>query len=104
SFSLRLRRLYIHSFPTRRSSDLDDILMGLYEAHPDVVCFSCYLWNIQYVEQVITELAKVLPDTQIWQDLRKLCDDLLHILDVPQDRKSTRLNSSHVSISYAVFC
>src|SRR5438067_4655856 len=24
--------------------------------------------------------------------------------DVPEDRKSTRLNSSHVSISYAVFC
>src|SRR5690625_7077227 len=24
--------------------------------------------------------------------------------DVPQDRKSTRLNSSHVAISYAVFC
>src|SRR5437868_8774599 len=29
----------------------------------------------------------------------------LHVRDrVPQDRKSTRLNSSHVSISYAVFC
>src|SRR5699024_11550128 len=26
------------------------------------------------------------------------------ILNAPQDRKSTRLNSSHVSISYAVFC
>src|SRR5207249_6466397 len=25
-------------------------------------------------------------------------------LDMPEDRKSTRLNSSHVSISYAVFC
>src|SRR5207249_10873157 len=25
-------------------------------------------------------------------------------LRVPRDRKSTRLNSSHVSISYAVFC
>src|SRR5438309_10122393 len=25
-------------------------------------------------------------------------------LPVPQDRKSTRLNSSHSSISYAVFC
>src|SRR5207249_7647216 len=24
--------------------------------------------------------------------------------EAPQDRKSTRLNSSHVSISYAVFC
>ncbi len=31
---------------------LDDILMDLYEAGPDVVCFSCYLWNIQYVEQI----------------------------------------------------
>src|SRR5690625_3227493 len=26
------------------------------------------------------------------------------IVDVPRDRKSTRLNSSHVAISYAVFC
>src|SRR5690242_21463704 len=29
-------------------------------------------------------------------------DDLLH--EVLEDRKSTRLNSSHMSISYAVFC
>src|SRR5207249_7817324 len=39
-----------------------------------------------------------------------LADDLAEIglrdpqLDHRQDRKSTRLNSSHVSISYAVFC
>src|SRR5699024_5878120 len=29
---------------------------------------------------------------------------LLQLLSLPLDRKSTRLNSSHVSISYAVFC
>src|SRR3712207_8338321 len=29
---------------------------------------------------------------------------LLRVLDRPQDRKSTRLNSSHANISYAVFC
>src|SRR5437868_8502504 len=28
----------------------------------------------------------------------------VHFMGFPQDRKSTRLNSSHVSISYAVFC
>src|SRR5690625_7008847 len=28
----------------------------------------------------------------------------LHFSDIAQDRKSTRLNSSHVAISYAVFC
>src|SRR5690242_20781594 len=31
-------------------------------------------------------------------------DDLLGVLDLHEDRKSTRLNSSHMSISYAVFC
>jgi len=30
------------------------------------------------------------------------CKDLLYIR--PKDRKSTRLNSSHLGISYAVFC
>src|SRR3712207_8939222 len=28
----------------------------------------------------------------------------LHHVHLPQDRKSTRLNSSHANISYAVFC
>src|SRR5690625_6136505 len=28
----------------------------------------------------------------------------VHLLEEAQDRKSTRLNSSHVAISYAVFC
>lgn len=45
---------------------VDDILMDLYEHRPDILCFSCYLWNISYVEQIITEIAKVLPDTRIW--------------------------------------
>src|SRR5690606_40471849 len=31
-------------------------------------------------------------------------DIWLHTLNIPGDRKSTRLNSSHVKISYAVFC
>src|SRR5688572_31122361 len=37
---------------------------------------------------------------------RRLADDLvvLRILERHQDRKSTRLNSSHSQISYAVFC
>src|SRR5699024_11597525 len=33
-----------------------------------------------------------------------LCRNLDEVLRMVEDRKSTRLNSSHVSISYAVFC
>src|SRR5690625_6721700 len=36
--------------------------------------------------------------------VRILSRDVLHSFFLPQDRKSTRLNSSHVAISYAVFC
>src|SRR5699024_11978482 len=33
-----------------------------------------------------------------------LCDECRETVTGTSDRKSTRLNSSHVSISYAVFC
>lgn len=45
---------------------MDDILSDIYKKRPDVLCLSCYLWNILYVEQLITEISKVLPGTQIW--------------------------------------
>lgn len=45
---------------------MDDILSDIYRKRPDVLCLSCYLWNILYVEQLITEISKVLPGTQIW--------------------------------------
>src|SRR5207249_5847901 len=35
---------------------------------------------------------------------RKARPRLRHLVQTMSDRKSTRLNSSHVSISYAVFC
>src|SRR5699024_12224137 len=34
----------------------------------------------------------------------RACGETFHLLERFSDRKSTRLNSSHVSISYAVFC
>ena len=45
---------------------IDEIFMDIYTHRPDILCFSCYLWNISYVEQLIREIPKVLPDTKIW--------------------------------------
>ncbi|HIV41397.1 MAG TPA: B12-binding domain-containing radical SAM protein [Candidatus Mediterraneibacter guildfordensis] len=45
---------------------VDEILMDIYERRPDILCISCYLWNISYVEQLIREIPKVLPETKIW--------------------------------------
>lgn len=44
----------------------DEILKSLFRKQPDVLCISCYIWNISYVEALVRELAKVLPGTELW--------------------------------------
>lgn len=48
------------------NQQLDDILMDLYKKQPDILCFSCYIWNLTYVEELVCEAAKILPHTRIW--------------------------------------
>ena len=45
---------------------LDQILMDLYKKKPEILCFSCYLWNISYIEQLVCEISKVMPKIEIW--------------------------------------
>lgn len=44
----------------------DDILMDIYQRKPDVVAFSCYIWNLEFVQDIAADLYKVLPDLEIW--------------------------------------
>ena len=44
----------------------DDILQGIYKEKPDFIGFSCYIWNIEMIDQLCVELRKVLPYTKIW--------------------------------------
>src|SRR5699024_11877800 len=96
-----LPNLYLYSFPTRRSSDLDIIF--------------------EKTKIKTSKNNKHLPIKDLFiNKLRPLSSHSVHILsrgvsrvnpssfyivgNAFSDRKSTRLNSSHVSISYAVFC
>ena len=44
----------------------DQILKGIYEAKPDLLCFSCYIWNLSYAEEIIEDIKKILPEVTIW--------------------------------------
>lgn len=44
----------------------EDILEDIYRRKPDVAAFSCYIWNLEYVRELIADLHKILPDTEIW--------------------------------------
>lgn len=44
----------------------DEILKGIFKEKPDVICFSCYIWNISFVKELISDLHKIMPKTPIW--------------------------------------
>lgn len=48
------------------NQEKDQILKDIYHRAPEVLCFSCYIWNISYVKDLIRDLHKILPDTVIW--------------------------------------
>ncbi|MCH5252948.1 MAG: B12-binding domain-containing radical SAM protein [Lachnospiraceae bacterium] len=43
----------------------EEILRGIFEKRPDVIGFSCYLWNIEYVLAIAEDVKKILPDSTI---------------------------------------
>lgn len=45
---------------------MQDILADIYLHKPDVIGFSCYIWNWELVQRLIQELPKLLPDTDLW--------------------------------------
>src|SRR5204862_7870678 len=73
----------LHSFPTRRSSDLGEPV-----ADP---------------QPILKRLDGIVLLDGSWKEAKTLWWRNPWLLKL-QDRKSTRLNSSHVEISYAVFC
>lgn len=45
---------------------VESIYGDIYKKKPKVIGFSCYIWNWEYVQEIITELSKLLPGTKIY--------------------------------------
>lgn len=56
---IKLAEFTINNYP-------DEVLTAIYKEKPDIIGFSCYIWNIAMVEQLCEELHKILPKTKIW--------------------------------------
>src|SRR5690606_40253042 len=95
----------LHYFPTRRSSDLTAIRKVVsiltHEEHGVLASMD----EIQGVGHRVVHggesfSSSVIVTLEVKQEIRRLFD-LAPLHNPAQDRKSTRLNSSHVKISYA---
>src|SRR5207253_7854417 len=98
-----LDTLALHSFPTRRSSDLKvrAVRMGLDPARRQIIKAHSFRIVVHHVELGI--LLRQEANNFAVRTPERLAG-IVHQLFPVLDRKSTRLNSSHVAISYAVFC
>ncbi len=45
---------------------VEEILRDIYQKKPEVLLFSCYIWNIEYVKELVTECGKVMPGVPVW--------------------------------------
>ncbi|MBQ6843409.1 MAG: B12-binding domain-containing radical SAM protein [Agathobacter sp.] len=48
------------------NNQADYILEEIYKRKPDVLMFSCYIWNLSMIEEVMTEFHKLCPEVPIW--------------------------------------
>src|SRR5690606_41357173 len=90
---------HLHTFPTRRSSDLYD--RNNYYGRIDLQELSGLPWLNSHTVRLPLEL---FADEKLAAIIVAEKPKFEVIPNVQSDRKSTRLNSSHVKISYAVFC
>lgn len=63
------------------------ILADLYKRQPDVVGFSCYIWNYHMISDLITEFHKLMPDVPIWLGGPEVSFNARDILDNKKEVK-----------------
>ena len=64
---------------------MDLILQDIYRRKPDFIGFSCYIWNIFHVMEIVRDVKKVLPETEIWLGGPEVSYDAKKILEREPD-------------------
>lgn len=57
---------YIEPVEYTINQQIQDILADIYMREPDVVGFSCYIWNWNMIQELLRECPKLLPHTDLW--------------------------------------
>ena len=63
------------------NNQMDKILYDIYVRKPDVIGFSCYIWNINMILDLATELHKLMPGLPIWLGGPEVSYDALKLME-----------------------
>ena len=73
----------------------EKILEDIYRRKPDVVGFSCYIWNINVIWELVADLHKVLSETDIWLGGPEVSFDGLALLNRNQELFGEQAGRGH---------
>lgn len=83
-------KLKIDIYETNINNQLLNIITDIYEKSPDILIFSTYIWNREYILDIILELKKILPFTKIcvggpevsyeWEELLRNYKEIDYVL------------------------
>lgn len=63
------------------NQSIDVMLKGIFRRKPEVLCISCYIWNIFIARELAEEVHRVLPDTKIWLGGPEVSYDAKQVLE-----------------------
>ena len=66
SYAGKAMQEYVETAEYTINQSVDNILADIYQRKPDVIGFSCYIWNVSVVKRLIREFHKLRPEVPIW--------------------------------------
>ena len=63
------------------NNHISDIVADIYKRKPDVIGFSCYIWNIDYIKCIIDDLHQIMPNLPIWLGGPEVSFDSMDIMN-----------------------
>src|SRR5699024_12107986 len=102
---LTIRLLYVILFFLSLTTPSAFYTLSLHDALPIFFRYGGTTGGVDIIARIVHQyIGWSMGKTMFLFDFIVITTSVFAILDLIEDRKSTRLNSSHVSISYAVFC
>jgi len=81
---------------------MEQILQDIYRRKPDFVGFSCYIWNISYIYELVRDIHKVLPRAEIWLGGPEVSYDAAKVLEQEPDVRGVMRGEGELTFSQVV--
>lgn len=81
---------------------MEQILRDIYRRKPDFIGFSCYIWNISYIYELVRDIHKVLPGTEIWLGGPEVSYDAGKVLEREPDIRGVMRGEGELTFSELV--